>query len=205
MDTRHNRPRKPFFESEHEEEKDINRKFNYETGYPERNTDWFRQHILPSFKKFLKQDNKLLDVGCATGYYTNVLNEYTPSDGIDFAENRVSYAQTKYPHMKFFQADLTSDNFSNQFKEKYDLFFTNAVIPHIPLAMKPKVFNNITQIAKPGALFVLYDALIDDGCRDDFVGLFSLSWLKQNATDWTVLSATHIIEETMEIVLQKNE
>ena len=205
MDIRHNKPRKPFFESEHDEEKDTDRKFNYETGYPERNINWFRQHILPTFKKFLNPGSKLLDVGCASGYYTNILNEFIPSDGIDFAENRISYAQTKYPHMKFFQDDLTSDDFPNQFEEKYDLFFTNAVIPHIPLVLKPKVFNNISRISKPRALFVLYDALIDDGCSDDFVGLFSLSWLNQNAADWTVLSASHIIEETMEIVLQKNE
>ena len=65
-----------------------------ETGYPERDVNWFTNHILPDFLSldFVNKDKTLLDVGCAHGYFTKVMcDSFKHTLGIDFAENRLNY------------------------------------------------------------------------------------------------------------------
>lgn len=178
-----------------------------ELGYPERNTNWFVHNILNNYLNNFKDPSNLnlLDVGCAFGYYTRILsNHFKQTHGVDFTENRISYAK-KYEDekLKFILDDLTSDTFLYETKEYYDCVFTNAVIPHIPLNLKKKVFSNIAKVCKKGAVFVLYDDLITTGCIDDFVGLFSIEWIKNNCPDWEYIDHKIVTDHTYQIVLKK--
>lgn len=182
---------------------------NLETGYPERNIEWFNTHILPLFKRFVTQKQRGLDVGCASGYFTKVLNNLLPFDGVDFTRNRIDFGVKLNPHLSLICADLTDTNLSNIISQRYDLFFTNAVIPHIPAAQKKTAYTNLASLALPGATFVMYDALkgVNDGqdatgVRDDFIGLFSVSWFEQNISEWKIEKITPVCQDTNEIILK---
>jgi len=113
------------------------------------------------------------------------------------------------PHLALYCEDLTDKNISSNIKERYDLFYSNAVIPHIPIASKEIAFTNIASLAMPGATFVLYDGLkgIDDntsptGVADDFVSVFSVQWLEDCVKEWAVSSIKQITPGTNEIILK---
>jgi 2-polyprenyl-3-methyl-5-hydroxy-6-metoxy-1,4-benzoquinol methylase len=192
------RDRKKYFESE-----------NYlspENGYPERDISWFQNNILNNFLNldFVKNSKNLVDVGCAFGYFTKIFsNHFEFTLGIDFAENRISYAKNhENEKLIFRQQDLTSSNFNLNLDKKFDLLFTNAVFPHIPLNLKVKAFENLSKISNPGARLVMYDGLCSDGCLDQFVGLFSIDWLKTNLKSWKYISHEYVCEYTYRIILE---
>lgn len=181
---------------------------NPETGYPERNVEWFKKNIECSFlENFTNTKNlTLLDVGCAFGYFTKILQKnFYKVYGVDFSENRISYAKTyEDDNIKFILSDLTSDSFLSDLTIKFDCAFTNAVFPHIPLHLKQKAFSNVAKVCKKGSLFILYDGLTDNNCLDNFVGLFSIKWIIENCNDWEYLSHRLITSDgTYEIILRR--
>jgi cyclopropane fatty-acyl-phospholipid synthase-like methyltransferase len=184
-----------------------------ETGYPERDINWFTNYILPDFLSlnFINKDKSLLDVGCAHGYFTKVMcNNFKHTLGIDFAENRINYAkQFETDNLKFMWADLTADDFATKFDKKYDVLYTSAVIQHIDKKLIPKALDNLAKISADDAKFVMYDELAprpdlglwDRG--DGFVCRFTIDWLLNNLTTWKLVSHKYVHEDIVRLVLEK--
>lgn len=196
--------RKNIFETENYLDKD--------TGYPERDINWFKTQILPDFLslQFINNNKKLLDVGCAFGYFTKLLSEnFNETLGIDFSENRINYAKThENAKLKFKLADLTADNFVETINNSYDILFTSAVIQHIDKNLIPKVLKNLYNIAAPGAYFVMYDELapVSQGLwerPDRFVTRFTIDWLTNKLQDWKLIDYKQIDGDMHRLVLQK--
>jgi SAM-dependent methyltransferase len=182
--------------------------FNKETyldldnGYPERPVEWFKQNILPDFLNQNFECKNLLDVGCASGYFTRILSEYCKfTQGVDISSVRIAHAK-KYESnkLKFKEADLT---YPLDLDKKFDTLFSNAVIPHIPIKLKPLVFKNLYEVASDGASLVLYDARPDTEIVDDFVGIFNEKWLVKNCYKWNFISVNPVCEETCRYLLKK--
>jgi SAM-dependent methyltransferase len=183
-----------------------------ESGYPERNIKWFKTYILSDFisLEFINNNKKLLDVGCAFGYFTRLLSEnFNETLGIDFSDNRINYAKThETPKLKFKLADLTSDSFIETINDSYDLLFTSAVIQHIDKNLIPKVLKNLYNVAAPGAHFVMYDELapVSKGLwerPDRFVTRFTIDWLVNELQDWKLINYKQIDGDMYRLVLQK--
>ena len=196
----------------------------HETGYPERDVNWMESNLVPRIENIIDKSihKNCLDVGCAFGYFTKILNNtFDNSYGIDLSENRINYAkQYETNTLKFVQADLT-ESFKDKFDIKFDFMFTNAVLPHIPLEFKASVFKNLAEIAKPGCLLVMYDGMLNDDNthkhdnkqQANFDGwnnselirvvFISEKWLKENAEDWEILSITNVGFATEEIILKR--
>lgn len=195
-----------------------------ETGYAERDINWMKENLIPKIESLIdKNINKnCLDVGCAQGYFTRVLNEtFENTYGIDLSDNRINYAkQYETETLKFVQSDLT-ESFADKFPIKFDFMFTNAVLPHIPLEFKSDVFKNLAEVANPGCIFVMYDGMLDDNNKHKHdenyqasfehwndneiikVVFISEKWIQENATDWEILQITNIGYSTEEIVLRR--
>jgi len=74
----------------------------------------------------------LLDVGCASGYYYEVIStlakkkfEYT---GADYSQSMLNLARKRYPDTKFKRLDIRHIDLSDK---SYDVVFTGAVIVHV--------------------------------------------------------------------------
>ncbi len=66
------------------------------------------------FKLIIPAGSNVLELGCGTG---DLLNAVNPSFGIgvDFSENMINLARSKYPHLTFIQADVTNFSLEKQF------------------------------------------------------------------------------------------
>jgi 2-polyprenyl-3-methyl-5-hydroxy-6-metoxy-1,4-benzoquinol methylase len=188
--------RQAFFATEHS--------YHAETGYPERNTTWFCMFILPDVLRQIPdhQSKSLLDVGCATGYFTRLLApHFGYTEGIDFVAERIEYARKfESDRLHFTQADLTKQL---NLARHPDVLFTNAVIPHIPLQDKIQVFDNLAVVARPGAILLMYDGKAANGVVDSFCGLVSSGWIRENVKSWKLVSVNHIIDGAHRFVLTK--
>ena len=168
---------------------------DFDNGYPERPIDWFKQNILPDFISSKTEKKNILDVGCASGYYTRVLAEHCDYIlGVDLADNRIDHAkQFEADNIKFMQIDLCKKQLDECTNVLFDTVYTSAVFPHIPLEFKSYVFENISNVCAEGAKMVMYDGLIPDGIRNEFVGMFSVDWLQYNAHGWDYIDHTAVI------------
>jgi len=178
---------------------------DFENGYPERTIEWFEQHIYPHMSPYCNKDViRLLDVGCASGYFTRRFEQLCNEVyGVDLASNRIKHAkQYETDKLKFYNIDITKDPLMNVLPKRPNLIFSNAVIPHIPLKDKAAAFENIAACSTLDATFVLFDDLVPSGCVDDFVGLYSREWIDQN-TPWSVVKVVDITPGTYKIVLNK--
>lgn len=190
--------RQNYFEAE--------RYLSFEAGYPERNMGWFRKYILPDVLKQFPEPKRikltLLDAGCASGYFTRELAQFFGfTRGLDFTQSRIEYArQYQTRRLVFDQVDLVQPLDDAVRGAKFDVFFTNAVIPHIPLANKVRVFDNLARIAAPNAKMLAYDGKTG-GVIDAFVGLYSPEWLQTNVKSWKLESCEHVVDETFRYVL----
>jgi SAM-dependent methyltransferase len=69
---------------------------------------------------FSKTPFKLLDVGCATGFYTESFRQLgCDIVGLDYSEVALDKATDKFPHCKFVQMN----GFDPHFNEKFDIVF----------------------------------------------------------------------------------
>ena len=72
-----------------------------------------------------KPGEKILDLGCGTGYLTNVIAESGAQvTGIDSSPEMISKARSEYPNLEF--EILSATNF--HFEKPFDAIFSNAVL-----------------------------------------------------------------------------
>ncbi len=80
-----------------------------------------------------QKGEKILDLGCGTGYLTNLIYESGANViGIDSSEEMIKQAKQTYPQINFEIKEAT--NF--YFKNKFDAIFSNAVLHWIPEKVK---------------------------------------------------------------------
>ncbi len=177
---------------------------NFTTGYPERNLEWFKKNILPDFLK-RTSDGILLDIGCASGYFTKEFVPYFKTViGVDNSKKRIDFASKfETVNLKFYRANLIEDDLCKILKYKIDLFFTNAVIPHINPKDKIKVFDNLSKIANENAKLFMYDGRNSSAnINDAFITLINEEWLTKNIHSWKLEKSEPVIEGTFCFVLR---
>ena len=88
------------------------------------------KHIFSQVEK----DSSILDIGCTSGYYYEILNFYFPDEfkyhGCDYNESSVKLAKKYYPKVQFTKEDITKLSFD---KNSYDICFISGVFEHVPL------------------------------------------------------------------------
>lgn len=118
------------------------------TGFLARTVFPYRKTELNAMCDLLKnkRDIKILDYGCNTGYFLNIINKKYPSNnfrlcGADINPYALNYARKKYPGFTFF--DLDENFFAN---EKFDVIILSHVLEHVKdreafLANLKKILN----------------------------------------------------------------
>jgi SAM-dependent methyltransferase len=99
------------------------------------------------FNKINGTDNTILDIGCTSGYYYEIINFFYPNkfkyNGCDYNPESVKLATQYYPEINFFVDDLT--NLSSN-DDEYDITFLSGVIEHVPEYVKG--LNELCRITK---------------------------------------------------------
>jgi len=101
----------------------------------------------------LKDDDTILDVACGTGIFIETLKEKYKNikiTGIDFAQNMIDKAMSKFPDTNFIVTDVVSLPFENNTFNK--VMCLNA-FPHFE--DKNKAVKEISRVLKKNGLFIL--------------------------------------------------
>lgn len=97
-------------------------------------------------KKYVKDGEKVLDLGCGTGRLYEIFeNKGIDYSGIDFSENLVNIARKKYGD-RFVSGDILSLPFSGRY---FDSVWAIAVLHHIPSSeLRKRALNEIKRVLK---------------------------------------------------------
>jgi len=106
------------------------------------------------FDNYLKEDNKVLDLGCGTGRYAELFKdrkiEYI---GADIAEEQIRIARKKHPEAKFQTIDFLNFPFSDN---HFDKIYSIAVFHCIPSKeYRIKFLKEVKRILKKDGLLIL--------------------------------------------------
>lgn len=102
-----------------------------------------RPEFISKIKPYLK--GLCLDVGCGIGNLTVLLNEITPTIGIDISEKALKIARKDYPDIEFYKGDVVNLPFES---EKFDILVAFELIEHI--ADTEKLFYQFNRVLKRG-------------------------------------------------------
>jgi ubiquinone/menaquinone biosynthesis C-methylase UbiE len=98
-------------------------------------------------KKYLKTNDKNLDIACGTGRLLNYANY-----GIDISPKMVAIAKQKHPYKNIVVGDIEELNYENS-------FFRNAysfhLFMHLELHQLKKIFKKVSEIVEKDGLFIL--------------------------------------------------
>jgi len=97
-----------------------------------------------------QEGERILDVGCGTGYLTNLIAASGAMvTGMDNSINMIAKARNEYPHLPFRLASVTDF----RFEEPFDALFSNAVLHWV--TEKEQAIQNMYNNLKPGGRLVL--------------------------------------------------
>lgn len=112
----------------------------------------------------IKENMKIVDVGCGTRYDTAELSKMVGKDreviGIDPMKERIQIACENYQNcsnLKFFAFAFGHD--APMFGNNFDLVIASHVIHWIPTAEKPETFKSIAHSLKNGGKFAFVCAM----------------------------------------------
>jgi len=105
-------------------------------------------------KRFAKQGDKILDLGCGFGRLNDVLkNLDIKYIGTDISFKQIALAKKSYPNKKFKKCDLLIQSFHNN---SFDKIFCLSVIHHIPSTKyRIKILKEIKRVLKPQGKLIL--------------------------------------------------
>lgn len=123
-----------------------------------------RQRLQPGVVRVIESIPKnadLLDLGCGNGQLAAYLAEHGYVGhyvGLDTSPNLIEIAQQQQiPNTKFYQADLASPNWNEQFTGNvFTTIVAFAVLHHVPSeALRRQFLQQVNQLLAPDGLFIL--------------------------------------------------
>ena len=109
---------------------------------------------------------KLLDTGCASGWFISEINSRHPNFecfGVDVHKKAIEYGKKTYPQISFFHADAHRLPFPQNF---FDIVVCMEVLEHV--VDPQKIMEEIKRTAKPNGMIIVS---MDSGNL-----LFALAW-----------------------------
>lgn len=113
-------------------------------------------HHEDQFRKFilcLPAKASIIDIGCASGIHVPLflgIGRNLRYTGMDIAQSFLKIASRRYPQLTFLKGDISKRDTLP--KKKFDGFFADAVLMHIPFELWDTMVSNIVAITKPNAV-----------------------------------------------------
>ncbi len=120
-----------------------------------------RKNLWPElleFRKFLKNGQRILDLGCGNGRLINLLKDYEIEYvGSDISESLLNYAKKqdfgKITHVDFLEGDMLELDFE---KSYFDIIFLVASFHHIKTSrQRVELLNKLKSCLRPGGLIIM--------------------------------------------------
>lgn len=159
--------------------------------------DWEFIEDINSFVAHFQDGATILDLGCGSGYVTNYLfSKNMNAIGIDFSEEMIKIAKSKYPQLKFFIDNFV--NIENLFQENsidglialYSLYF-------VPKEQFEDLLKSFSKVMKNGGKFLFVTQL---GSGEDYI---STPLMKENDVK-DELYVNYYMKDELEEILKRN-
>ena len=160
--------------------------------------DWEFIEEIEEFASNFKKDDIILDLGSGSGYITNYLcDKNLKAIGIDFSEEMIKIAKSKYPTLKFLLGDFI--NIEKYFEESsvdgliaiYSLYF-------IPKEQFEDVLKSLSKVLRNGGKFLFVTQI---GNGEDFV---RTPLMEANNIDGEIYVNYYMKDELDEILERNN-
>src|SRR3989344_1428471 len=113
--------------------------------------DWGEDDLV-KFAKLVGKGAKVLDLGCASGFQSQLLKDLgLKVVGLDLSPKMIAAAKKRVPGVKFVVGDMTNMTFKSTFNGVY----ARASLLHIPKKLVPKVLKSVHKVLKDNGIFYL--------------------------------------------------
>lgn len=114
--------------------------------------DLWNEHLARyAFVRQFCRDQRVLDIGCGTGYGTDVLRQTAASViGLDYASGALDYARINYPTSKWIRGSADALPFANN---SFDLAVSFEVIEH--LLDHQALLREAARVVNPNGVFIV--------------------------------------------------
>lgn len=105
--------------------------------------------ILDALSRTGLKQPRIFEMGCGTGWLTNILNQFGPTTGVDLSPAAIETARAHYPTARFEVCDDIGTGLVGQ----YDVLVSHEVIEH--LADQPAHVALMARLLRPGGTLIL--------------------------------------------------
>ena len=116
-------------------------------------SSFFEEKEFTIFAKYFSTGDTIIDIGCGHGRSIPLflgIGHKLRYFGIDISKKIMRIAARRYPQLKFQYTDLTDAKTLP--RKKFDGFWANASLQHIPFEHWPLAWKNIRSFSKPRAI-----------------------------------------------------
>jgi len=85
--------------------------------------------ILDALGRTVSAYPSTIELGCGTGWLTNILGTFGSAVGVDLSDEAIAVARQRYQHIEFIAADLAT--WQSYPREHFDLVVSHEVIEHL--------------------------------------------------------------------------
>lgn len=127
--------------------------WNSEMRDPEHLNEWCKRRaesILQLLQSLKLDHPEILDLGCGTGWLTEMLAHFGPTTGVDLAESVIATAKSRSPHITFMAGDIFQMPLPTN---HFDVVVSQEVIAHV--VDQAAYLDRAAQVIKPGGYLII--------------------------------------------------
>ncbi|CAN5465650.1 hypothetical protein BH11BAC2_BH11BAC2_18440 [soil metagenome] len=110
------------------------------------------QDLKQTVKQYLKNGDRILDIGCGAGAYLKDLSIDYHTTGIDLNKDMIEAGRKNVPNSTF----IFDDFLKYQFNQRFNLIYTVSVLEFIPPSALANFIKKVTSLLEPGGVFFLH-------------------------------------------------
>ncbi len=118
-----------------------------------------KRRIMKILDKYIDQNMTVLDAGCGSGFFSN----YFISNGcevysLDYSDKALEIAReiTQNKSFKYLTRDLLDESLGFEFKNTFDLIFTDGLLEHFSKEEQEKIMKIFTMTKKKEGLIITF-------------------------------------------------
>jgi 2-polyprenyl-3-methyl-5-hydroxy-6-metoxy-1,4-benzoquinol methylase len=123
------------------------------------NRSYSKQRIISILSKYVKKDMVVLDAGCGSGFFSSYfISRECKVYSLDWSENALEMTRraTKNKCHNYLRRNLLDANLGIEFKDYFDLVFTDGLFEHFSNREQTLIMNNFKKMVKKDGFIITF-------------------------------------------------